>query len=694
MELIADIQQLKKDDIVYQVYSQLNDLLRGDTDSLLYYRFPLYTGDTAKESVEAELLLLSRIYGIVCFTCCGNKDVHTVDFDKIDDLYVRIETRLKSENKLRRSRKELIVDINNVIICSDSNNTTDCPTEYDYTSIEKIGALLERLRLPEPISSEIYSIIQCCIEGANKVVIKKERVKSKELNRKADILSQIQDHLANLDIQQKKAAIIPFSHPQRIRGLAGSGKTILLTQKAAYYHQKNSNDHILYTYYTKSLGSTIKEHIDRAYRLFSNGREPNWDKITICHGWGGSSVEGVYSIACRDNNCPMLSVQDAKRRGGRNPFAFACEQLMTDAEEIKPKYDLILIDEGQDFPSEFYRLCYKLSKNKMITWAYDDFQNIFDVNIQNEKETFGKDKDGKYLVDFSIDYNPLCDIVLKTCYRTPKIVLIAAFCLGLGIYNQKGVLQRLKDNKHWESLGFVVEKGESKDEDDMVISRPDVNTPAFSNSVFGIGAIKYYVKTTVDEECEQIARDIAHDISVENLLHTDICVICMDDRNVDTYFSKLEIILNRKGIPTFNLSNASSANKDFFREGFVTLSTVNRAKGNECGAVYICGSDYPFAYPNNVVLRDKLFTAMTRTKGWLTMTGCPDFKKGIDELNILKEKDFKLCFKQPSDTNTKTIESSSRSNLKEMDTIHSAIDHLLSSGMTEEEISRMLFGKK
>ena len=143
-----------------------------------------------------------------------------------------------------------------------------------------------------------------------------------------------------------------------------------------------------------------------------------------------------------------------------------------------------------------------------------------------------------------------------------------------------------------------------------------------------------------------------------------------------------------------HLSTAPSSNREFFREGYVTLSTVNRAKGNECGAVYICGSDYPFAYPNNVVLRDKLFTAMTRTKGWLTMTGCPEFQKGIDELNLLQEKEFKMCFTQPSENNTKTIESSSRANLRDMDAMQTALNHLLESGMTKEEIQRMLFEKK
>lgn len=693
MELIADLQQIVKDDVIYQVYSKLNELMADDKDSILYYRFPLYTGDTKEETVEAELLLLSKEYGVICFTCCGSRDVHAVDFEGIDNLYVRLESRFKSESKLRKGRRDLVFEIRNIIICKQTD-TNDCPEEFEYTSIEDLGSLLASTKITPPLSDELFSIIQCCVDGANKVVVKKERRKTAEANKKADILNDIQDHLANLDIQQKKAAIIPYNSPQRIRGLAGSGKTILLTQKAAYYHQKYKDAQILYTYYTKSLGGTIKEHISRAYRLFSNGKEPDWGKITICHGWGGVSVDGVYSIACRDNNCQMLSVQQARRAGGSDPFAYACEHLMRNAEQIVPKYDLILIDEGQDFPSAFYRLCYKLSSNKMITWAYDDFQNIFDVNIQNEKETFGKDENGNYLVDFSNNYNPLSDIVLKICYRTPKIVLTAAFCLGLGIYNKKGVLQRMKDNNHWESLGFVVERGNSNDNDQMVVSRPDVNTPAYSNKVFGVGTIRYYVKSSVNEECDQIARDIARDITEENLLHTDICVICIDDRNAEKYFKFLEVALNRKGIPTFNLSTAPSSNREFFREGYVTLSTVNRAKGNECGAVYICGSDYPFAYPNNIVLRDKLFTAMTRTKGWLTMTGCPEFQKGIEELNLLQENNFKMCFTQPSENNTKTIESSSRANLRDMDAMQTALSHLLESGMTKEEIQRMLFEKK
>ena len=53
-----------------------------------------------------------------------------------------------------------------------------------------------------------------------------------------------------------------------------------------------------------------------------------------------------------------------------------------------------------------------------------------------------------------------------------------------------------------------------------------------------------------------------------------------------------------------------------------------------------------------------------------------------------------MCFTQPSETNTKTIESSSRANLRDMDIMQTALKNLLESGMTTEEIQKMLFDKK
>ena len=165
--------------------------------------------------------------------------------------------------------------------------------------------------------------------------------------------------------------------------------------------------------------------------------------------------------------------------------------------QIKPVYDMILIDEGQDFTPPFYQLCYRLSKNRKIVWAFDDFQNIFDVTIQDERETFGK-TDGRYTVDFSRDVVNGSDIVLSKCYRTPRIPLIAAFSLGLGVYNSQ-VLQRLSSNELWNSLGFSVVQGNCNTGDNMIIQRPEDNTPSYSNKEFGVGCIAYIKCKNIDK---------------------------------------------------------------------------------------------------------------------------------------------------------------------------------------------------
>lgn len=51
------------------------------------------------------------------------------------------------------------------------------------------------------------------------------------------------------------------------------------------------------------------------------------------------------------------------RMACNDPFGAVCNLLMGQ-NSIVPQYDLILIDEGQDFTPPFYQLCYKLSKRE------------------------------------------------------------------------------------------------------------------------------------------------------------------------------------------------------------------------------------------------------------------------------------------------------------------------------------------
>ena len=195
--------------------------------------------------------------------------------------------------------------------------------------------------------------------------------------------------IAIFDREQKNAALHTLEGPQRIRGLAGSGKTVILAYKAALIHLQNPDATILYTYYTKPLMGTVKKLITKFYKQ-SSDIEPNWDKIKIMHAWGGVNLNGVYYSTCISNGIIPKKLEEAKIASFKDPFNKICEELVNI--DLKPEYDYTLIDEGQDIPKYFYRLCRKITRNNQIVWAYDDFQNIFDVVMQDEKDTFGKDE--------------------------------------------------------------------------------------------------------------------------------------------------------------------------------------------------------------------------------------------------------------------------------------------------------------
>lgn len=667
---------IENDNFAYRLVEKLKDCVRDDS-AIAYYMFPLYIGDVNEDNIVAKILFISKDYGIFYFDTKNTNESIADTEVRMNELYNCLSSKIKQLPDLCY-RRNLKYEIFTVLVSDEELNVSE---DFLFSNFVNISNLLDENKYV--IEENDFKLLQSCIEGTLRANQKIERKIPSDKKTKSSILSEIQSHIARYDIDQKQAALTELDSPQRIRGLAGSGKTIVLTQKAALYHLNHKDDHILYTYYTKSLHDTIKNHIDRAYKYFSNNREPNWDKITICHAWGSNNVTGTYSLACEDNGVNPMDFLKAVREDSKDPFGYACSKLMEN--NIRPAYDLILIDEGQDFTPPFYQLCYKLSKNKKIAWAYDDFQNIFNVEIQDERETFGQ-TNGVYNVDFNRDVIENSDIVLSKCYRTPRIPLIAAFSLGLGIYNT-AVLQRLSSNDLWKSLGFEVVKGTSTTGDEMVIRRPEENTPSYSNNEFGVGCISYKKFNNIDNECDFIANQIAKDISEENLLPSDILVICLDRKYIASYFDKISVRLIHKGFESFNHLSTYSSNLTFSRQGYVTLSTINKAKGNECPCVYVCGIDHIFSNPNNVVLRDTLFTAMTRTKGWLTLTGCTDdFDKCIYELKKLQENNFELHFIQPSETQTKNIEDQSRKENEAINIIDAKISQLKSLGKTNDDI--------
>jgi len=83
----------------------------------------------------------------------------------------------------------------------------------------------------------------------------------------------------------------------------------------------------------------------------------------------------------------------------------------------------------------------------------------------------------------------------------------------------------------------------------------------------------------------------------------------------------------------------------------VTFTGIYRAKGNEAGMVYVINAQNCNGHGTGLAsLRNRLFTAITRSKAWVRIIGYgPQMQGLIDEFSALKQRGFVLDFRYPDD---------------------------------------------
>ena len=195
---------------------------------------------------------------------------------------------------------------------------------------------------------------------------------TKRQDSKAAMLRQVEQKMKAFDLQQHKVAVQIPAGPQRIRGLAGTGKTVVLAQKAAYMHVNYPEWEILFTFYSRSLYGQIRNYIKQFVQEFSQGSiaEPNWSKVQVLYGWGAWDQPGLYRELCRLTQQPFRNYSDAQNYFATNSnraFDKCCEELLTSG-LVPELYDAVLIDEAQDFGIH-YTLS-RFGKNRLRTTKY------------------------------------------------------------------------------------------------------------------------------------------------------------------------------------------------------------------------------------------------------------------------------------------------------------------------------------
>ena len=478
--------------------------------------------------------------------------------------------------------------------------------------------------------------------------------------RRSAILVENRKYLAELDLNQEKVGKQIPPGPQRICGVAGSGKTVLLCQKAAIMHLKNPEWKIVVVFFTRSLSDTITQQLDRWLQYFSGNQvKYNSDNtnLQVMHAWGTKKQPGFYSNLCKMADFSPILIQDNHLKP-HHKLALLCTHLLKSV--IIPQcFDAILIDESQDLlvddqykfedKQPFFWMAYQALKKvdnieqhpskktlKRFIWAGDIFQGLTLGKMSTARELFGEGWEDLVLGE----YRPG---IRKTermtdCYRTPQSILTVAHSVYMGLCRSQGLLMNVNCAADWEAMGY------------KLLAKTNQFQPFIPGEIITINYVSNLQNSPVNQlwkqpliqlkvyhsrqaELTAIADQILYNLKIDGLRPSrEILVIVLGsttsaiqlERYVAQFLIQQGIDVYIPGAPDCNLLKFPHKNADyhqFWCEGGVTISRVHRAKGNEADMVYIVGLDQVAKQEYRLDLRQQLFIALTRSRGWVQLSG-------------------------------------------------------------------------
>jgi len=180
----------------------------------------------------------------------------------------------------------------------------------------------------------------------------------------ADKYARQMQRLQILDHNQEALARKYDGGHRIITGPSGSGKTLILVHKAAFLKQYNPLiKSILFVCYNITLVNYIK-------RLLSD------KKVGL--GENGVEVYHFFELCSK-----ILDEEVHYEKEEREYYDDVVELTLAALEDKELNYDAILVDEGQDFSDEMYKVVTKLlnPNTNNLTIALDEDQNLYERHL-------------------------------------------------------------------------------------------------------------------------------------------------------------------------------------------------------------------------------------------------------------------------------------------------------------------------
>lgn len=490
----------------------------------------------------------------------------------------------------------------------------------------------------------------------------------KEPQTKGEVAEMIQGRLKCITDEQFKIGLEHPDDPQRIRGIAGSGKTVVIALRAAYIHYHENWD-VCVTFRNHGLYQTHRNLITKFYELFSGGESPDWgDSLVLAHGWGNSNRNGLYRILAHANDGRFFTSKEASSHFNEYNPAIKLEEVcshLLDTTEIEPQYDAILIDEGQDFTPSFFQMCRDaLTDQQRLYWAEDEAQNLSTLEARPLTTLFGTDDNDNLNLAANVGQGFIAGgsqgtHVMSRSFRTPRSILMTAHAFGMGLYRDEPI-RTIRDQEQWDRLGYEVTKGDFSNENignPVQLERPARNSPhpltqVESNRDSAIYPLlqTHWAESAAGEArwiAEQIDRDLEAGLTKDDIMIIYFWPPSRRDRAKRTLyeaFNKYSTAIDDQHDAIHEVGQNDRST--FSKPGKISLTQVHYARGNESPVVYLTGleyisesgyEDYMESHSNwhdqYLGARNEAFVGISRTVAWCRVSGHGEHDGAYHELN-------------------------------------------------------------
>ena len=399
------------------------------------------------------------------------------------------------------------------------------------------------------------------------------------------VLTKEQQRLSNLKLDGK---------PRLVRGVAGSGKSVVLCNwlaRTVHRLQPDSEHRVWAVYANRSLHKLLRQSIESA-----------WEQIQLDSLFGQQPFpwEHVELLHVKDLLAGILPEASLSMERFEFDYDRASEEFLNrhDAQQLLPRCAALFIDEAQDMGPATLRLLLSLveqadpddSNSRSAHIFYDNAQNIYGRQTPTWSE-FGLDMRGR-------------STIMRDSFRSTKPVTEFA----VNVLDKLTPADRRDDQLELQRLGLI-ERTERGSDEWLSVNYNQVHGPppifhGFENR---------------NREIEMIGKHIRYLVLEESVRPTDICIIYNGQAVADELQLKLSPLLAKLGIE-LSLQTSRSFERN---ENTVVLTTSHSFKGYESEVVIIPAVDR-FVTATGEILATNLYVAMTRARSLLAIYGVRD----------------------------------------------------------------------